>query len=100
MELWIRSQDRRTILKAYRIDVDDKNIIVWDNNYQCSETYMGEYATTERALEILDEIEQIIISKEIYLNDREAFDEGLATFDEEDKKELLKQTFIYEMPKE
>lgn len=60
MDLWIRSRDKRTLLKANRIDVDGKNIIVWDNDYHCSETYMGTYATEERALEVLDEIQKII----------------------------------------
>lgn len=60
MELWIRSQDKEILMKANRIDVDDKNIIVWDNDCHCGETYMGEYKTKERALEVLDEITDFI----------------------------------------
>jgi len=96
MELWIRSQDRErlTICRDLRIY---KSL---EKDEWCIEDcdWLGSYKTKERALEVLDEIEQIIISKEIYLNDREAFDEGLANYDLEDRKELLKQTFIYEMP--
>lgn len=95
MELWIRSQDRKTILKAYRIDVDDKNIIVWDNNYQCSETYMGEYKTKERALEILDEIQKQLEPHYIWIpvhqGDEKFYRWGI---------EREEDTIVYEMPKE
>jgi len=63
MELWVRSQDKRTLLKANRIDVDDTNIICWDNDYRCSETYMGNYKTQKRALEVLDEIQEKLQNK-------------------------------------
>ena len=60
MELWIRSQDKNTLMKVNRIDVQEKNIICYDNDYHCNETYMGIYKTKERALEILDEIQKKI----------------------------------------
>lgn len=63
MELWIRSQDKRTLLKTNRIDVDDTDIICWDNDYRCSETYMGKYKTQKRALEVLDEIQNLMTPK-------------------------------------
>ena len=86
MELWIRSQDKRTLLKVNRIDVDGKKIIVWDNDYYCSETYMGTYATEERALEVLDEIQKILKSSFIV--------NGLGEYVSQSN------TTIYEMPKE
>lgn len=56
MDLWIRSQDKRTLINTRRIDVDDNNIIVWDEGRYASEIYLGTYKTKERALEVLDEI--------------------------------------------
>ena len=79
MELWIRSQDKRTLLKANRIDVDDIDIICWDNDYRCSETYMGKYKTQKRALEVLDEIQEI-----------------LNTFEPKNMARMI----VYEMPEE
>jgi len=60
VELWIRSQDKRTLIQPNRIDIDYKSIIVWQNNYNCDETYLGTYETKERALEVLDEIQRLI----------------------------------------
>ena len=60
MDLWIRSQDKRTLINTRRIDIDDKSIIVWDEGRYASEIYLGEYATKERALEVLDEIQSKI----------------------------------------
>mgnify|MGYP001107968543 CR=1 FL=1 len=62
MELWIRSQDKETLMKVNRIDVQEQNIICYDNDYHCNETYMGEYKSKERALEVLDEIQDELIS--------------------------------------
>lgn len=61
MELWIRSQDKTTLINTRRIDVDDNNIIVWDEGRYASEIYLGIYKTKERALEVLDEIQNYIL---------------------------------------
>ena len=60
MELWIRSQDKTTLINTRRIDVDDNNIIVWDEGRYASEIYLGIYKTKERALEVLDEIQDLL----------------------------------------
>ena len=98
MELWVRSQDKEILMKANRIDADDKNIIVWDNDCHCGETYMGEYKSKERALEILDEIQKTIINNEVIriimpnVKDMRG--------NEELYKENVFNTMVYEMPKE
>lgn len=61
MDLWIRSQDKTTLIKIDRIDIDDRSIIVWQNNYSCDEIYMGTYSSKEKALEVLDEIQELIL---------------------------------------
>lgn len=87
MELWIRSQDKRTLIKTSRIDVDDKNIIVWDNDYHCTETYMGAYKKHERALEVLDEIQNALLNK---WSNNVKYEEH---YDDENPRSL-----VYEMP--
>ena len=65
MDLWIRSQDRMTLLNYSRVTVEpmikgyneeDKGyMFIGDHYYN-----LGEYKTKERALEVLDEIQKII----------------------------------------
>ena len=64
MELWIRSQDKDILVKVDSLLIDDNNNDIYT---QCwvgvnLETYtLGKYKTKERALEILDEIQQLIV---------------------------------------
>ena len=53
MQLWIRSQDRECVMLVDRLDIDGKKI-------QANGFYMvmGEYKSYERALEVLDEIQE------------------------------------------
>lgn len=67
MELWIRSQDRESLLKIEKIfyfntcpemESTGRNVILnkeWIGEKDCIE--LGEYKTKERALEVLDEIQ-------------------------------------------
>ena len=82
MELWIRSQDREKLVLTKGFETQHTNydggcqiFAVWENNYQM----VGKYKTKERALEVLDEIQERIIeldkaviyshvSEEDYLN--------------------------------
>ena len=81
MELWIRSQDRECLMKVDRVDYDlssgEHRIVV--NGY---ETLLGSYSTKERALEVLDEIQRLMIAS---LVDKNLDGYGVV---------------IYEMPKE
>lgn len=90
MNLWIRSQNRKMMERAvavkiahYKEDGKMSNSIVIDNDY-----IFGEYATEERALEVLDEIQ-----KKINLINL-GHDFGSPMVD------LKNPTYIYEMPKE
>lgn len=64
MELWIRSQDRECLMKVDRVDYSLSNIEhrIYVNGY---ETLVGNYATEERALEVLDEIATTIKNRYI-----------------------------------
>ena len=88
MELWIRSQD-----KQYLIQVDylctggtyDNEVITNKNDISYS---LGTYRTKERALEVLDEIQNKINLINL------GYDFGSPMVD------LKNPTYIYQMPKE
>lgn len=58
MELWIRSQDREIMLPNPILIVDDNRILTPKNDYRDTHLVLGHYKTKERALEVLDEIEE------------------------------------------
>ena len=68
MELWIRSQDKMNLVKVRQIGVnyqDNKQIIAnyTPELYENSGGYyelLGTYETKERALEVLDEIQDLL----------------------------------------
>ena len=65
MDLWIRSQDKENLLKVDRLDVNDNKI---EANFKahyggCDYLVIGKYRTNERALEVLDEINQLLKPK-------------------------------------
>ena len=100
MELWIRSQDKEMLAKTNRIDIDTNGKTIVINGF---ETIIGKYETKERALEVLDEIQnilkpQMIISK-VGKPIAETCDGTVYREpDEYDFKEL--STYVYEMPKD
>ncbi len=91
MELWIRSQDKLKLLKANNITIKFETEEVLMSTYHTILIYnddevIGTYETQQRALEVLDEIQNYII--------------------ELDKAIIYSQTStedysnVYEMPKE
>lgn len=60
MKIWIRSQDKRILQEVDNIYLDanyeDKRIITYDGHY----TELGTYETKERAIEILDKIQDLL----------------------------------------
>ena len=107
MELWIRSQKneklRPLLLKVNEIEIgdydDDMDCIVV-NNLHC----VGIYKSKERALQVLDEIQNIlkpIIKINYEYDDSQPIMNGewLKPLKEESKIEEL-STYVYEMPKE
>lgn len=57
MELWVRSQDKEVLTKVVDIWKDaDKNEI-WSQSSFATKNCLGIYKTKERAIEILDEIQ-------------------------------------------
>lgn len=61
MELWIRSQDKELLTRVVDIWKDaDKNEI-WSKSSFAIKNCLGIYKTKERALEVLDEIQERIM---------------------------------------
>lgn len=69
MELWIRSQDKMNLVKIRQISLNyqnNKQIIAnytpesYENSGEYCE-FLGTYETKERALEVLDEIQNYIL---------------------------------------
>lgn len=87
MKLWVRSQDKECLMKINRIDYDLSNgehrIMV--DGYK---TLIGKYKTKERALEVLDEIQNFMLCN------REYKYTTIASINE------LGSCYIYQMPDE
>lgn len=101
MELWIRSQDKKKLIKVNEIKIEsvkDGNSFIYSNI-----TDLGTYKSKERALEVLDEMQkllqpQMVLSK-VGKPIAETCDGTLYVEpDEYEIKEL--STYVYEMPKE
>lgn len=107
MNLWIRSQDRETLLKVgylyIPISRDKEHFGIYTKN-GIRDEYLGIYKTKERALEVLDEIHNILKPK---------FKVDVGSIKYEDSKDssnvlnlnydcevLQLNTYVYEMPKE
>lgn len=98
MELWVRSQDRESLLKVEKMfyfntcpemESTGRNVILnkeWIGEKDCIE--LGEYATKERALEVLDEIQSILCFKR------------LESYSGEGIINIENNTALYLMPKE
>ena len=111
MELWIRSQDKENLVKTINkigLHYLNKNMII--ANYQPDfvgtqgEYYekLGTYKTKERALEVLDEIQNILkptIKIKYEYDDNQPIMNGewLKSLKKESKIEEL-STYVYEMP--
>jgi hypothetical protein len=66
MELWIISQDKEALVKVnmgimYWEDVNKRNCIVNKDN-ATGYSILGAYQTRQRALEVLDEIQRLMIA--------------------------------------
>lgn len=100
MNLWVRSQDKRILQKVDNIfldaNYDNKRICSYDND---SKIKLGTYETKERALEVLDEIEERItlINTINIAKDRDS----LIACEKALTKEKMKGiSYPYQMPKE
>lgn len=106
MDLWIRSQDKEKLVKCNDIVVNDDCIIGYfdkDTEYED----LGTYKTKERALEVLDEIQNILFPKfkidtsSIKENGHSWVENGVILQKYTANVDYIKlNTYVYEMPKE
>lgn len=104
MDLWIRNQSRRRLIKLNTVFADGNQI--WCDN-RC---WLGDYNTEERALEVLDEIQKLLIPQVCELaekianneyNDYNKLTNVYAIMDDTGTVNVSEiSTVIYEMPKE
>lgn len=115
MELWIRSQDKMNLVKINQVSInyqDNKQIIanyvpeLYENS-SCYYELLGTYSTKERALEVLDEIQNILRPK--YILDSSSIKECGNSWVENgvimqkyNSNATIQElsTYVYEMPKE
>ena len=95
MDLWVRSQDRESLMKVNRIDKYGLSIVTFDS--ECIETYLGRYATEERTLEVLDEIQSRITRNEAL---KTMMPSASTLKGYEDKFGELFKEMVYEMPED
>ena len=88
MELWIRSQDKEMLSLVKTLVIEDIN----DDNKLFGITdgyvYHGEYNSKERALEVLDEIQEAMMLNEDY------------DYSGRVEVNTIRKCLIYEMPKD
>ena len=99
MELWIRSQDKTNLYKISNINIDKDDYTLYCQ-LEWGQTFLGTYKTKERALEILDEIQNILNLKDMYKYDRELVLNGWKNVNKEQVKIVRQQMSVYEMPEE
>lgn len=72
MDLWIRSQDKQELIKVNEVCINKNNECLICANYHVIDSYndfeykeLGEYATKERTLEILNDIQNMLLPTSI-----------------------------------
>ena len=103
MDLWIRNRDKTILQKVDNLLISDgmnekKTFNIYTNNINV-QNVLGEYATKERALEVLDEIQSLLQPKGMI-----KFDSILSKKDIKEFKSSIEPLYnipvVYEMPKE
>lgn len=61
--MWIRSQDKKTLMKVVYLNLDDKKIFGIGHLEDC-ELILGKYQSTHRAMEILNSIQNRLASEQ------------------------------------
>lgn len=87
MELWIRSQDKERLKKVDNVFIEE--YVCGGANVETNNCVLGSYKTRERALEILNEIQELLICNGYAKEKISAMVSGV-------KNEYI----VYEMPKE
>ena len=98
MDLWIRSQDKKKLIKVDEVKIET---VVEGNTFIYSHaTDLGTYETKERALEVLDEIQKLLIPQVILKSIDTSVEITNLNYIVNPTYETIQQlnTFVYEMP--
>ena len=109
MDLWIRSQNKKELIPNPKLGIDQ-----CENRYYIVDRYnfenafiLGEYKSKERALEVLDEIQNLLIPKTIVntfnIEKKDMLNGNQYSIFENNIKDFsIEQfdTYVYKMPKE
>lgn len=105
MNLWVRSQDKRILQKVDNIylNANYDNRRICTNDSRDYESDLGTYKTKERALEVLDEIQNILKPKMIvntYKVEQAKLCDGTQFIQPmlDDIQVQNATTYVYEMP--
>ena len=112
MELWIRSTARTNLLKVRFLTIMEgkkfykrdewefKGYTICNCTEQGNYELLGTYKTKERALEVLDEIQNILIIKNSFSLNDEIMTKSFEKNTEEEIRKTIKQISVYQMPEE
>lgn len=67
--MWIRSQDRKSLLEIEDVEIDSINQIWGIDKLLGKYSMLGEYSTSEKALIVYNEIYDELDSEEFYITD-------------------------------
>lgn len=108
MELWIRSQDKERLVQVKNFDLFTDEDIEENDEFRIytyvdeNRSYLlGTYKTKERALEVLDEIQEYLrFSKNAEINNKDFLRYLNEVCGQEKCNEILNNISVYEMPKD
>ena len=91
MELWIRSQDKTTLIRSYEIYISEYGKGSYVIRAKKTSHILGAYKTMERALEVLDEIQEYLekMGKDEILTDKVGIINGIKHYG-----------IVYQMPED
>ena len=97
MELWIRSQDKESLILVDNIAVMENRIVFIPNKANGRAT-IGIYKTKERALEVLNDINEVLNHKCMFNIDKDSWQAVFATYSSEKQNRILTNMSVYQMP--
>lgn len=100
MNLWIRSQDKEVLTRVVDIWKDTYENEIWAQSSFAIKNCLGIYKTKERALEVLDEIQNILKPQLIIKDSGKIIGSFEDTIVRESAIYELKElsTYVYQMP--